>query len=363
MAVRTGVRTIALDALLARPRAADELDEPRARLWGIVVRSIRRFLLWALIAVVALAVSGGALFGYFVYSPAPEVPLLSGTLAHGAIDTGGRKRTYLTYIPRGLPKGAPLVVAMHGSGGDGALMRSATGYGFERLADEHGFAVAYPDGFEGYWNGCNIVGDYSANKLDIDDIGFLTAMVDKLAADIGVDPKRAFAVGVSRGGHMAFRLALEAPLHFRAVAAVAANVPAPDNFKCKPVRQGTSSVMIMNGTEDPLNPFAGGEVKLFGFIARGTVPSSRETGQYFADLNNIAGAPERNETPAADGVRVERVLWRNDSDVEVELVAIHGGGHVLPQPYWRHPRILGPTPKEPNGPEVIWAFFGRQRPR
>ena len=111
-------------------------------------------------------------------------------------------------------------------------------------------------------------------------------------------------------------------------------------------------------------PFDGGEVSLFGlFYKNGKVRSSRESGQYFADLNHITGTPETNQTQVTDGVHVEQVLWRNDPKVEVELVAIHGGGHVIPQPYWRSPRILGPTPKEPNGPAVIWAFFERQRPR
>jgi polyhydroxybutyrate depolymerase len=327
------------------------------------MRRVLRFVLWGLIGVVALGGALGALFGYFVYSPAPEVPRLSGALTKGTIAVGGLKRTYLTYVPRGLAKGAPLVVVMHGSGQNSAQIRKWTGYGFERLADERGFAVVYPDGYEGYWNACNIVGDYSANKLNIDDVGFLTGMVDKLIAEIGVDRDRIFATGISRGGHMAFRLALEAPSRFRAVAAVAANVPTPENFKCKPARQGSSSVMIMNGTKDPLNPFNGGEVKLFGLLRRGKVRSTQESGQYFADLNNIAGTPERNETKVADGVHVEQVLWRNDSKVEVELVAIHGGGHGIPQPYWRQPRLLGPTPKEPNGPAVIWAFFERQRPK
>ena len=122
--------------------------------------------------------------------------------------------------------------------------------------------------------------------------------------------------------------------------------------------------MIMNGTDDPLVPFDGGSVSLFGLFYRlGKVRSSRESGQYFADLNHIAGAPATNETNVADGVRVEQVLWRNDLKVEVELVAIHGGGHGIPQPYWRYPRFLGPAPKEPNGPAVIWAFFERQRPK
>jgi polyhydroxybutyrate depolymerase len=323
------------------------------------MRRVLRFFLWGLVVAVAL---GGALFGYFVYSPAPEVPRLSGKLTERTIEVGGLKRTFLTYVPRGLARGAPLVVVMHGSGGNGARVRRATGYGFERLADERGFAVVYPDGYEGYWNACNIVGDYSANKLNVDDVGFLAEIVDKLISEIGVDPGRVFAIGVSRGGHMAFRLALEAPSRFRAVAAVAANLPTPENFKCKSAGQGTSSVMIMNGTKDPLNPFDGGEVKLFGLFRRGKVRSSRESGQYIADLNNITGTPETNETQVTDGVHVEQVLWRNDSKVEVELVAIHGGGHVIPQPYLRYSRILGPTPKEPNGPAVIWAFFERQRP-
>jgi polyhydroxybutyrate depolymerase len=322
------------------------------------MRRALRFFFLGLI-VVALV---GALFVYFVYSPAPEIPRLSGKLIRGTIEVDDLKRSYLTYVPQGLTRGSPLVVVMHGSGQNGAQMRQATGYGFERLADEHGFAVVYPDGYEGYWNACNIVGDYSANRLNIDDVGFLTGLVDKLIAEIGVDRGRVFAIGLSRGGHMAFRLALEAPARFRAVAAVAANVPAPENFKCKPAGQGTSSVMIMNGTKDPLNPFGGGEVKFFGLLKRGKVRSSRESGQYFADLNGIKGAPEAKGAQRTDEAHAEQVLWRNGSKVEVELMAIHGGGHGLPQPYVRYPRLLGPTPREPNGPAVIWAFFERQRP-
>ena len=190
----------------------------------------------------------------------------------------------------------------------------------------------------------------------------MTGMVDKLITEIGVDPGRVFATGGSRGGSMAFRRALEAPSRFRAVAAVSANVPTPENFKCKPVGQGTSSVMIMNGTEDPLVPFDGGEVSHFGLLYKnGKVRSSRESGQYFADLNTIAGTPETKQTEVADAVRVEQVLWRDDSKVEVELVAIHGGGHGIPQPYRRGPRLLGPSPREPNGPALIWAYFQRQR--
>ena len=336
------------------------------------MKKFLRFLRLGLLILLGFIALLGTLFGYFIYSPDPVPPQLSGTLTKGAIEVGGLRRTYLTYVPRGLPKGAPLVLVMHGSGEHAAQIRIGTGYGFERLADEHGFAVVYPNSYSFDWNDCSKVGDFRVNGLEVDDVGFLNTMVDKLVTEISVDGGRVFATGVSAGGFMSIRLALEAPSRYRAVAAVAANVPTTENFKCKPQGQGTS-VMIMNGTNDPLVPFAGGEVNLLGlFYKGGTVRSSRESGQYFADRNQLASTPAVSMTPMADGVSVEQVLWNQDAknkdtedggtNVEVELVAIHGGGHGLPQPYWRRPRLLGPSPMAPNGPAMIWAFFERQRP-
>jgi polyhydroxybutyrate depolymerase len=327
------------------------------------MRRVLRILRFCLLSLLALVALGGALFGYFIYSPAPEVPQLSGALTKNSIEVAGLKRTYLTYVPRGLRKGAPLVMMMHGSGENGAQIRIETGYGFERLADEHGFAVVYPDSYSFDWDDCSKVGDFSANGREVDDVGFLSALTDKLITDISVDRSRVFATGVSAGGFMSIRLALEVPSRFRAVAAVSANVPTPENFKCKPAGLGTpgTSVMIMNGTKDPLVPFNGGESNLLGlFYKGGNVRSSRESGQYFADLNHLVGTPATKQTPVVDGVSVEQFFWRNDSKVEVELVAIHGGGHGIPQPYFRRPRLLGPSPMAPNGPAMIWAFFERQ---
>jgi polyhydroxybutyrate depolymerase len=159
------------------------------------MRRVLRYIFRGLIGVVALVGVLGALFGYFVYSAPPEVPQLSVTLTRGTMTVGGLNRTYRTYVPRGLAKGAPLVVVMHGAGENGARIRIETGYGFERLADEHGFAVVYPNAYEGYWDVRNIVGEVSANGLNIDDVGFLTGMVDKLVREIGVDLDRVFAAG------------------------------------------------------------------------------------------------------------------------------------------------------------------------
>lgn len=198
-------------------------------------------------------------------------------------------------------------------------------------------------------------------------MGFLETLVDKLSGDLQSDRSRVFATGVSAGGFMSLRLAIESPSRFRAVAAVSASVATPENFKCKPAAESGTSVMIMNGTKDPLVPFKGGEVNLLGlFYKCGDVRSARESAQYFASRNHLDGAPRTKQTVVAEGVSVEQNFWpQNPQDDkakgEVELVVIHGGGHGMPQPYWRRPRLLGPSPMAPNGPAMIWAFFARQR--
>lgn len=336
------------------------------------MKRVLRILRFGFLSVAALVAVAGALFGWFLYTPAAEVPQLSGAVAKGAIEVGGLKRTYQTYLPKGLAQGAPLLLVMHGSGQSSSDIRAETGYGFERLADQHGFAVVYPDAYTFDWNDCSTIGDFSVKGQPVDDVGFLDALAGKLVAETGADSGRVFATGVSSGGFMSIRLALEASTRFRAVAAVSASVHVPGNFKCKPAGPGTS-VMIMNGAKDPLVPFDGGESSLLGlFFKGGHVRSAAESAQYFADFNGIAVKPA-SATPAAAGPNagagagggggpgVEQALWRNGGRAEVELVTILDGGHGMPQSAWRRPRLLGPSPMAPDGPAMIWSFFARQR--
>lgn len=326
----------------------------------ILIKKIYRYVCLFFASLLGLIAIGGGLFTYFLYSPDPELPKLTGSVTKANIEVGGVKRSYRSYLPRDLAKGAPLLFVMHGSGENATLIRIGTGYGFERLADQYGFAVVYPNSLSFDWNDCSKVGDFKANGVEVDDVAFLNALRDKLHLEVGSDSKRVFATGVSSGGFMALRLALEAPSKFRAVAAVAANVPAADNFKCQP-GAASSSVMIMNGTADPIVPFAGGEVNLLGlFYKNSNVLSSHQSAQYFANLNHLTAPAAATPVLTTDETKVERLAWQGNAKTEVELVVIHYGGHGLPQPYWRRPRLLGPSPMQPNGPEMIWAFFSRQ---
>jgi polyhydroxybutyrate depolymerase len=135
------------------------------------------------------------------------------------------------------------------------------------MADQRGFVVLYPDGYRGNWNDCRRNATFAAKKEKIDDASFILALIDRFRAERAIDAKQVYAFGYSNGGHMAFRLAMEAPDEIAAIAAVAASLPTPDASSC-PQQGGTSRVMLVNGTEDPINPYQGGLVTIFGFAGR-----------------------------------------------------------------------------------------------
>jgi len=175
------------------------------------MRRVLRFIKICFFSLLTLLALLAALLAYFVYTPDPEQPQHSGTLSKFSIEVNGLTRHYRTYVPKGLPKGAPLVVVMHGSGEGPQQIRKSTGYAFERLADQHGFAVVYPKSYASDWNDCSRIGDKELGGVIADDAAYLAATVDKLVGELHLDTARVFATGVSNGGSMAMRLALEQP--------------------------------------------------------------------------------------------------------------------------------------------------------
>lgn len=302
-----------------------------------------------------LAIAAG-LYAYFVYAPKPAQPTLSASLQTDHIQVGALDRQYSYYIPKNLPANAPLVFVLHGSLQTSDDIRTFTGYEFERLADAQGFVVVYPQGFEKNWNDCREVADYAARVQKIDDKGFIRALIERFAAQYHVDRSRAFFTGYSSGGHLGFRFALEEPGVLAGVAAVAANLPTADNLDCQPSGK-PASVLLVNGTDDPINPFNGGKVTLFGMGNRGTVRSAADTAAYFAGL---AGYPAKAVVAQESAASIRFEQWRADGKREVGLYAIKGGGHLIPQAVFRAPRMLGKTVAGFNAPEAILAFFARQ---
>ncbi|AMR27568.1 hypothetical protein A0257_10985 [Hymenobacter psoromatis] len=314
---------------------------------------------------IGLPLAGGLLLGaatyyYWLHAPLPAVPPLSATPRAGSLLVGARRRTYRAYVPAGLPPGAPLVLALHGSNQDGATLRRWMGYELDELADRYGFAVAYPDGYRGNWNNCRRAATFPAKTENVDDVGFLRALVAHCRTEYGTDPGRTYAFGFSNGGQMAFRLAMEEPRLVAAIATAGANLPPPESCTCA-LAGPTARVLLVAGTQDPISPYAGGRVTLFGFGNRGMALSARATAEAFARRNGLADSPVATVLPhqrAADPTAVAQLTWRRDGEPVVELFTGRGGGHVVPQPRFRFPRLLGRTTADLDTPARAIAFFG-----
>ncbi len=168
------------------------------------------------------------------------------------IEVDHRQRSFRAYAPKNLSAGAPAVFVLHGSGGDPERMRAYTAGEFERIADESGVLIVYPEAFAGEWNDCR-----SGSPADADDLLFLATLRERMAERYGIDPTRTFAMGFSGGGEMAMRAALEQPELFAGYAAVGANLPEKRDSECRQSKQAVA-MLVINGAQDPVNPFDGG---------------------------------------------------------------------------------------------------------
>src|SRR3712207_3383218 len=98
-------------------------------------RSMQGTMKGAVAALGSLLILGTVAYGYFWYSPAPDLLSLSTPAERRTVRVGDRERSYLAYVPANLSPGSPLLLVLHGSAMDGATMRRWTGYEFDRLAD------------------------------------------------------------------------------------------------------------------------------------------------------------------------------------------------------------------------------------
>lgn len=272
----------------------------------------------------------------------------------------GLHRTLRLFQPDALPAEPALVIALHGSGGTGERFRRLTDGAFDRLAEEHGFVVAYPDALGRQWHDCRNGAPYRAALQGVDDVAFLGAVADHVASEIGRPLSAVYVVGYSNGGHMAFRLAFEAPGRFDAFAAIGAHLPVAEERACAEPRQPVS-MMLVSGTADPMNPWTGGPVSGPGNVLLGRVLSAEATADYFLALAGIDEAPTveaHADVAPQDGATAITRHWTNSDGSRVALMAVDGGGHTLPHPTAPFPAALvGATCRDVNGAEAVWRFF------
>ncbi|MBM4226109.1 MAG: phospholipase, partial [Gammaproteobacteria bacterium] len=271
------------------------------------------------------------------------------------------KRTFLLHLPASSPKGKPLplVIALHGGGGQGKGIVKLTG--LNELADRNNFIVVYPDGIERNWND----GRSTVRRRDVDDVKFLGELIEHLAKTYGIDRQRVYATGISNGGMMSLRLACELSDKIAAIASIAANLPAELQPRCRPARP--VSVLMISGTADPLMPFGGGDIGTMGGRGMGgKVISAQETVAFWAKVNRTATKPVVTDLPDVDpndGMRVRReVFGKGALNSEVVFYTITNGGHTWPGGFqYLGEAIIGKTSRELNASATMGEFFARHK--
>jgi polyhydroxybutyrate depolymerase len=252
-------------------------------------------------------------------------------------DEHGLARTALVNVPTSAAAAGrplPLVIALHGAGGNGRFMERYTG--LTRVADRAGFAVMYPDAVGKLWQ-YSVVGEDGA-----DDVSVIRALLDRLEQVACVDAHRVYATGVSNGGGMAARLACNLSDRLAAVAPVAggyAKLPA-----CQPGRP--LSVLEIHGTADRSVPYDGVPPGGAGSVAR-------LLAQWGA-LDKCPGPVRRSRAT----LRVLRVdLTGCQGGTSVSHLKVLGGEHAWPGT----PLDLPGNDSRLSATQAIWQFFSRHR--
>jgi len=275
-----------------------------------------------------------------------------------SILSGGLQRSYTVHIGSSYDKATPtlLLIVLHGGGGTGQGMVKLTG--FNAIADRESFIVVYPDGFEKHWNDGRGV-QWEAQTENVDDVGFISALIDHLSDELNIDASRIYVTGISNGGMMSHRLGCELSQKIAAIAPVASNIPVNMASIWAPSRP--VPVLIINGTDDPLERWDGGEIRL-GRNTFGVVLSVADTVKFWVDKDQCSASPTITQLPdkdPSDGTTVRKEVYGGCQDgAEVVLYAIEGGGHTWPGGLQYLPAvIIGKTSRDFDASEVIWQFF------
>lgn len=283
---------------------------------------------------------------------------------NNTIDISGTSRNYHVYLPK-KASNAPMVVLLHGNRSSNDELLGFTNVTapykiWETIAAQENIILVVPNGIDGPsghrgWNDCR--SDSEGNSV-ANDVLFIESLIDFVLNEQNANDSKIFAVGTSNGGHMAMRLAQEIPKKLSAFASIVASNPV--NLQCANSTEPISA-LFMNGTDDPINPYAGGAMA----GNRGEVFSAQATIDYWINRNQTdtnAIVTDFADTDTSDDATVKKQLYANGTDnTEVVLYEIIGGGHTEPSKEERYGDLFKVVVKAQNGDiemaDEVWNFF------
>ena len=250
-----------------------------------------------------------------------------------SIQVGNSERYYLDYIPSALDKSTPvpLVIDMHGA--CGTCVKPRENSGFRTIADKEGFIVVYPIGsnFPESIEGQDTQKAQSYNAgpaccglsvtTNIDDVGFIIELIEKIKSEHNIDITRIYATGMSNGGALAQRLAVEVPDTFAAVVSYAQYLLTEGPHTL----QSPIPVMEIHGQYDNFCPYRScsycGNPNKVGF------PGAETNRDYWAQLNGCNMALMQTKRINGGNWCKDRIYtYENcDGNVKVILVSLNCG--------------------------------------
>lgn len=290
----------------------------------------------------------------------------AGTLAPGThvlgVRHGGLSREYRVFVPaaRGTPA-RPVMLAFHGGGGNARQFQETAG--LDAVAEREGFLVVYPDGTGVLslhtWNAGGCCG--RAMTRNVDDIGFVRAVIGDLAARLPIDRRRIYATGHSNGAMMSYRVATELGNLIAAVVPVGGAMHLP---RFEPI--GPVPVLHIHSADDPRALYQGGEGPPFPGTDNTVIHRPVEDGlAAWRRVNGCAGPPVTGRTlrggsagPNA-GQTATELRWEScSSGAPVVHWKLTGSGHGWPGQTQRVLResVIGPATTLLNAAEEGWRF-------
>jgi polyhydroxybutyrate depolymerase len=270
-----------------------------------------------------------------------------------SLESGGRTRTCVVHVPPSYAseRPVPLVLLLHGGGGNGA--QAATAYGMNPIADREGFIVAYPNGTSAglnllTWNAANCCS--YAYEHQVDDVGFIAALIDEMSRQYAIDARRIYVTGMSNGAMMTYRLGCQLADRIAAIAPVSGSL---NDTACAP--PVPLPVIIFHGTDDQHVLYNGG----YGphQLSRHYDNPVSYAVSFWVSHDGCNPTPQTVTSPSGNIVTNTYSSGRGNS--EVVLYTIRGGGHAWPGGMrGSYPGADEPT-QEISASELMWEFFKR----
>jgi polyhydroxybutyrate depolymerase len=257
---------------------------------------------------------------------------------------GGIERSYRIYIPASYDpqEEVPLLFNLHGYGSNNLEQEF---YGdFRTIADTANFIIIHPNGT--YDNNNNRFWNTFGNS-NVNDVGFLSDLIDTISSGYNIDQKRIYSTGMSNGGFMSYHLACFLSDMVAAVACVTGSMTNATINTCDPIYPVPA--MQVHGTQDATVPYNGN----FFFVAIETLVD------FWAQHNNCEPEPMVVQIPnidTTDGCTAEQFIYSGcDQGTSVEFFKVIGGGHSWPGA----PVNIDVTNMDFNASVEIWRFLSQ----